>query len=212
MFKWQSLYPLLLLVLGIITYFITLRYKIRTSSRSKEEILEEFFEKELEASQVVRGTLPQELFIPINTEAIPASPDVELESLYQKVLTIGKLPMVNLKEKSNRDLKKLYGINHLDTLITYEKNYDTFIDILIKYGTILNEKNYTEAAQLTLEYALDYGCDRSRPYFILAELYSKQKNTTRLTRLKVLAQTKLLTSPYLSKVLHHIDELQETCK
>ena len=208
MFDGKSLVPILLLVLGIITFFITLRHKITSSSYSSKKGINDFIEREQRASQVKRGSLPETLFIRIPKEAIPSCVDPECIRVYDKLMTFIKLPLVKLKGKSNTQLKEEYGINHLEELITFEKNYDTFMDILIKYGTILFEKNYIQEARKVLELAISYECDYSRAYITLGRLYKLEQDQEALQQLISLVQMHFKDSPYLKKVMRELESLQ----
>ena len=158
--------------------------------------------EEEHATQFVRSKdLPQEFFIQVDQDAFPNVAHEACQKMYQRLVYQMNQPMVNLKEHSNLELKRLYGPQIVDQVSGYEKNYFEFIDILFKYGKILYDNQYIKEAQSVLEQGILYHCDLSKCYLLLLQIYKEQKDEQAISRLKQVVEEEMKNSPFLHKVL-----------
>ncbi len=205
----RSLLPLIFLVLGVTTLFITFKMKLEKDVQKDKKSLDTFYEKELKAQFTRKKEIPSSFFISIDPARILFVNHSACKTLYEQVLTLSKRKMTNLKAYTNLQLKESYGIAQFEQLITYEKNYLTFMDILVKYGTIVYENGYVQEAKAVLETALDYQCDVSKCYIMLSAIYLKLKDKGALEYLKSAALQNMEGNYYLNKVLLRIEETKQ---
>ena len=209
MFQLEKILPLFFSVLGVITLFITFKVKLERDTKRQNEKSEAYLTQEFNALFTRKKEIPKSLFIQISLEDIPLIKDPECKLLYDQVMLHGKYKMSNLKGYTNLDLKQLYGISQFDDLVQYEKNYLTFMDILVKYGSILYEKAFICEAKSVLEGALSYNCDVSKCYFILSDIYFQENRPDLLENLALIAHQNMGDSYYLTKVLQKIESAKQ---
>lgn len=209
MFQLEKLLPLFFSVLGVITFFITFKIKLERDTKRQNEKSEAYLTQEFNALFTRKKEIPESLFIKIPLKDIPLIKDPECKLLYDQLMLYGDNKMSNLKGYTNLDLKQLYGISQFDNLVQYEKNYLTFMDILVKYGSILYEKAFIYEAKSVLEGALSYKCDLSKCYFILSDIYFKENKPDLLENLARVAQQNMNDSHYLTKVLQKIESVKQ---
>jgi tetratricopeptide (TPR) repeat protein len=209
MLELKPLLPLFFSVIGVLILFMTFRHKLERDTKREKKNLERYFTNEHHALFARKKELPETLFIKADCKSIPAVNDDDCIELYHQIVKYCNYKMTNLKGYTNLELKEAYGIAHFENITCYEKNYLTFMDILVNYGSILYEKGYTKEAVSVLETALGYQCDLSKCYMILSDIYVEQHAGNALDRLEDAAKKNMKGSYYLGKVLSKIQSAKQ---
>ena len=206
MFELKPFLPLIFSVGGVTVLFITFRLKLERDARRTKKNKENFFEREQAAAFARKKEIPDDFYIKVDFSKIPITVHEACDSYYRKVASCKNLKMVHLKGYSNLELKESFGVEHFENLAGFEKNYLTFMDILVKYGSILYENGFIKEAEVTLTQALLYQCDLTKAYILLSEIYLQFQDTKALKDLLETACQNMQGSYYLDKVVHKIED------
>ena len=199
-FSWIQ--PLICFVIGITIIGFTFKRKISDVSGSlewKEELYREhttqFYNK---------VSIPKNLLIEIDFLRYPTD---ETSLLYNDLMIIVKQPMANLKNISNKDIKQLYGPSALEKITLYEENYYSFINKSYDYSVHLYESDRIQDAQIVLEYIIEKGCDNSKVYLFLKNIYKAQNDSKeRIDKLKEHAIKNFSNPIFLNKLIKELYE------
>ncbi|WP_069997689.1 hypothetical protein [Cellulosilyticum sp. I15G10I2] len=208
MFQLERMLPLIFSVLGVVTLFITFKIKLERDTQRQNKNIRTYFTQEQKALFARKKDIPESLFIKISLQELPLNEEPECRRLYEQLRRYEHLKLTNLKGYTNLELKQAYGMAQFEDLVQYEKSYLTFMDILVKYGSILYEKAFLPEAKKTLELALDYQCDLSKCYLILSDVYFKLGESHLLDNLAQTAHRNMNGSHYLTKVLEKIEQIK----
>lgn len=198
--------PFSLYIIGILVLAFTFRRKLYQSKHSNALAWETVLEKEQQVQFTRPKALSPDTFIKVNLSHYPVVDDVECQTHYQVLKESIQLPMVDLKEYTNLELKQMYGPQMLDTISQYEANYIQFIEATIAYGKSLYEHHYIDEARKTLEQCILYNSDISSGYTLLIEIYKLQDDKLALKQLKPIIEQKMHNSPFLNKVLGYLQD------
>ncbi|MDF2878513.1 MAG: hypothetical protein K0S30_1609 [Clostridia bacterium] len=209
MFDLNAIIPLLFSALGVTTLFLTFKIKLERDAKKEKKQLEAYFKEDFNASFARKKELPESMFLKPACERLPVVDDVACQQLYDQVMACAKLKLANLKNHTNLDLKKTYGMVQFENLIEFERNYLALMDILVKYGNILYEKGFISEAKHVLEEALVYECDLSKCYILLSDIYLKLGARRALQDLKCSAEKNMKESHYLTKILCNIESANQ---
>jgi len=201
--------PLFFSAAGVLILFITFKLKLERDTKKNQKISDRYFTKEANALFARKKEIPESIFISVDFHNLPTVDDAECTLLYKRISITYHYKMTNLKDHTNLELKEAYGMAHFQDLTIYEKNYLTFMDILLKYGSILYEKGFIKEARTVLEAALDYQCDVSKCYMILSDIYLKLHARDALENLACIAKQNMQGSPYLNKVLNMLERTKQ---
>lgn len=134
---------------------------------------EAYWQKEYE-SNFARKKEPDDLdYITVDMDRIPMESDCseEEQDLYSELEKILSMPIINLSNMSNADLKLTYGIANFEKLSAYDQNYTKLIRTLNRLGNYCFDNGNTNRAKQILEYAIELGSDISTTYTTLATIY-----------------------------------------
>lgn len=209
MLQLKHLLPLFFSVAGVVILFITFRLKLERDTKKAKENLDVYLTKDFNALFARKKEIPESFFISVDFNSIPSVNNDECTQFYNQINKYADTKMTHLKGYTNIELKEAYGMIHFENLTCYEKNYLTFMDILVKYGSILYEKGFAEEAETVLKKALDYECDVSKCYMLLSDIYLKRRDSDSLETLTRIAKQNMNGSYYLKKVLNKIESAQQ---
>lgn len=200
-----TLFILFLIFLGVYTW------KLKQVKSLSDNYIEQMMEKEQQASAVRKKSI-ESLLLHIDISHLPIwdkEPILEKErtiwTQQQKSIETAKLPMINLINQKNIDLKLQYGPANFQHLIDYESNFIRFLQYIIMWGNSLYEANYIEEAIQVLEYGVNIGSDLSKNYILLADLYQTNHDIKKLTDL--LEKASNYSSPSMKKTIEYISIL-----
>ena len=192
---------LLCFLIGVLILGLTCKHYLEKTNRPKDKMdWQEALEEEHKLQYVRPTDIPSEAFITIDLTYYPMVSDKVCEEIYDRLKATIKLPMLNLKMVSNKEIKQSYGSQMIEVLATYESNYLEFMDISCEYGNILFEHNYIEEARRVLESCVYYGCSSSKCYKLLGCIYDKMQDWPAIDLLIQQAEINMEDSLFLNKV------------
>lgn len=155
-------------------FILWLHYEKRKSSREEKKRSDEFWQRE-EAANCARNKdiskLP--MFEPdMEQIPMPESSDENICYYQNRVIEQSKLPMMNLSEYSNTDLKLAYGVGNFKTLSQYDENFNDFLMNMSNLGKAYHKGELMEEAAAVYRFCLNSGSDKSTDYRALAEIYA----------------------------------------
>ncbi len=181
----------LLILASLIVFSLTLAYMLKRTKRKEEEAEQSFWERERQANSVRRKSLEHLNYITIPLETLPTSllnDDPAVAECIELLQNLSARSIVNLTGYSNTDLKLEYGTANITALSEYDQNYTLLVRTLQKWADILLEKNYPQAAETVMEFAVQTNTDVSRTYYKLAELYAAEGKQDKIDNLITTAQ------------------------
>ncbi len=181
----------LLILASLIVFSLTLAYMLKRTKRKEEEAEQSFWERERQANSVRRKSLEHLNYITIPLETLPTSllnDDPTVAECIELLQNLSARSIVNLTGYSNTDLKLEYGTANITALSEYDQNYTLLVRTLQKWADILLEKNYPQAAETVMEFAVQTNTDISRTYYKLAELYAAEGKQDKIDNLITTAQ------------------------
>ncbi|ADZ83901.1 hypothetical protein QTL86_06750 [Cellulosilyticum sp. ST5] len=191
-------------VMGIFILGLTFKQRVEKTNKQKKGDWREALEKEHTMQFVRAKTIPENLFLSVDFEKYPVVNNSSCQEIYLKLLNCAKTPMVNLKQMSNLEIKQQFGPSGLDMLTSYERNYFNFMDISYEYGSILYDNGFVKEARKVLEMSILYGCDASKCYLLLIQIYKLMNDSEALNQIKETAMKNMKNSPLLEKVLSQL--------
>ena len=159
--------------------------KKRNSSKKIAEILNE----DSEANFARRRPLPDDFyFVPdirgLNLKEYADDDKSKVAEKQARVLKLSEAKMIRLpKSMTNKEIKMNYGAANLETVTNGEEVYQMFLEALISWGEALSNIGDKADAKKVLEKAIDFGCDISRCFISLAELYLKDRDKSSADKL-----------------------------
>ncbi len=162
-----------------------MHYEKRKANREEKRRSEEFWQREENANHSRNKDISDLPFFHPDTGRIPMpQTDNENISYYQKqVQNTEKLPMMNLSQYTNTDLKLAYGVGNFKTLSDYDENFNHFLMNMSNLGKAYREADFLEEAASVYRLCLDYGSDKSTDYRALGSIYASMKATGKLISL-----------------------------
>lgn len=158
-------------IFGVLFFF----YKLSISGKKYKSEFNSYFEKEKKAQSNVKKEFPELKYIKPDYNAFPfEEKEEEISKEYRKqeiVKEMIDLPMINLSNISNRNLKLRFGSNYLNKLTEYEQNYYSFLHQLHDWVKLLIKEDKRDKAIKVLEEAIILKSDISYTYIALAKLY-----------------------------------------
>lgn len=150
-------------------------YEQRKSERLDKKASDEFWAREEEANHTRKKDISHLPLLEVKESEIPMTDSTDESILYyiDHIREIIKMPMIDLSEYSNTDLKLAYGVANFNTLSEYDENYNTFLLTLSNLARSYSRAGLYEKAKDCFELALYYGSKKRSDYVDLAEVYLK---------------------------------------
>lgn len=168
-----------------VIFVIWLHYEKRKSSKKAARMSQEFWDREEQANHARNKDISQlELFCPDEKE-IPM-PQIDNENVchYQKLVQQSlKLPMMNLSQYTNTDLKLAYGVGNFKTLSDYDENFNGLLMNMSNLAKAYSEVGFLEESASVYRLCLDYGSDKTTDYRALGNVYVKMNQSDKLHNL-----------------------------
>lgn len=161
--------PVILVFLGL------LAYKRRLQAKKQASANEDFLQRENEANSTRRKDISNLPYIKVALERLPLGVYTD-QKLFVEEAAIKRLSeerIINLSDKTNTELKLLYGPANLNSLSSYDENFTLLTQSLVRYAKRELELGHTDEARQILEYGLTIHSDISDNYTLLAELYTE---------------------------------------
>lgn len=176
-----------------IILILLIHYESRKNSKSKNQTVQEFFQRELEANTARKKDISGLSYQVIDLSRLPdvsgvPDEDGEIAAILEALTPLDGAQMLNLSEISNTDLKLTYGAANFPFLSECDARFTTFSRKLYELGWHLSEAGETQKAIDALEYAVEAGSDVGSTYRLLGTLYAGNGDGTALAALCQKAQ------------------------
>lgn len=179
------------------------------ASKNEENQSKQFWKAEHDANSVRKMDLSNLPYIHIDTEKLPfkETTDPKLLEIQATMKDLSTKKIVNLVGQSNTDLKAAYGPANLDALSAYDANFTELIRTLSNWGTYLYEQGQLQDARVVLEYGILCKTDIKNNYVLLAKIYHKNNEISKITALMKQAET--LQTLMKSSILSALKEIKD---
>lgn len=181
---------------SIIVFLLVLGRAIKKNTHAMEEEQQSFWQKERASNSVRKKPLDNLDYISIPLEQLPLTVHLEdsvVQECVEIIQTLATCKIVNLTGISNTDLKLTYGTANITALSEYDQNYTLLATTLQKWADKLISLADISSAQAVLEYAVSTNTDVSKTYLMLADIYTQQGSSQRISELITVAEK--LTTP-----------------
>lgn len=172
--------------LGLFIIFLSVAafYRKRGTAQQKEAT-ENFWNREDKANQVRRKDISNLPYINIPLEKFPIgiSDDEELIDYENDLKALATKKILNLSHQSNTDLKLAYGPANLPALSEYDQNYTALLRGIVAYAGCLVKNGFETEAVPVLEFGISIDSDIRANYTLLADIYKKQGDTSKINEL-----------------------------
>ncbi len=172
--------------LGLFIIFLSVAafYRKRGTAQQKEAA-ENFWNREDKANQVRRKDISNLPYINIPLEKFPIgiSDDEELIDYENDLKALATKKILNLSHQSNTDLKLAYGPANLPALSEYDQNYTALLRSIVAYAGSLVKNGFETEAVPVLEFGISIDSDIRANYTLLADIYKKQGDTSKINEL-----------------------------
>lgn len=172
--------------LGLFIIFLSVAafYRKRGTAQQKEAA-ENFWNREDKANQVRRKDISNLPYINIPLEKFPIgiSDDEELIDYENDLKALATKKILNLSHQSNTDLKLAYGPANLPALSEYDQNYTALLRSIVAYASSLVKNGFETEAVPVLEFGISIDSDIRANYTLLADIYKKQGDTSKINEL-----------------------------
>lgn len=169
--------------------------------------VKKFLEEESKTYIKSKDELNKIHFVKVDFSDIKFKPkSKETKEEVKNLLGYSDLKLANFKGVSNNELKKAFGSNNFNEVLSYQNNYDDmFTQLRITTESLIKDSDDKSAMKL-LSYAISMGDDVTKDYTMLADLYSKNKMRKELFSLIDYVKTNKNLSQ--KKIMDHIKELE----
>ncbi len=177
------------LILSIV-FVLWLGFEIKKHSKPNNTLSDEFWKREGDANFVRPKDISSLDYLNVPIESLPFK-DNTTEAILEvqnQILKLSQKKLLNLNGLSNTDLKYQYGARNFDELALCDQNYLIFIRTLNKWAHLLQTEGFTEDVKTILEYCIQLRTDISSTYTLLAEIYAKEGNYSKINDLILKAQ------------------------
>lgn len=155
-------------------FILWMHYEKRKADKKGKRESQEFWQREEEANHARnRDFSDLSMFCP-DASRIPM-PETEDENVtyYQKRVTdCLELPMMNLSQFTNTDLKLAYGVGNFKTLSNYDENFNDFLMNMSNLGKAYFTAGLLQESESIYRFCIESGSKKSNDYKALAEVYS----------------------------------------
>lgn len=176
-----------------------IRYEVKKTKDISDCVSIAFWEREQQANHSRNKPIDGIPKITIPLDSLPLRDNVseKRKQLQDHLIQLSTLPIMNLSDYTNTDLKLMYGVGHYNYLAECDANYLDLMNTLHELAIICeNESHITDAIAY---YESLIACDSENvlTYVRLAKLYQIQDNLAKLQELK----QKIEQSAYKNKTL-----------
>lgn len=149
--------PIFAGVIGVIIIFLVCAWRIKKGLHHRHHQWDAFWSQEREAAFTTKSHFPTSLLLTIDRDKIPYIENENYQQAYNKLLIYADHKMVYLNNLSNLEIKKQYGVNYFNELITYEETFYYFMNELMQYADLLREGDFLSESLQVLEYVFSFG-------------------------------------------------------
>lgn len=201
--------PIPFFLIIFIAFIAVFTYKTKQTRKEFEKERKEFWDQETQSNFTRKKSIEDLLYIKVDLNQLPineTTTDNKLKEIQEKIKSGSQLTMVDLRNKSNTDLKLSYGYANLEDLTVFESNFMSLLRTFYQWGQRLYEINAIDTAMQVLEYGIHHlNTDISHHYILLGNLYKEKGQRQKLNQLIHTAEE--LNSLMKSKIVKHLKSL-----
>lgn len=206
--------PIPIIFILFVIFILIFQHNLRKQSTTLEKSRKEFWELEEKSYFSRKEPIEPELFLKTNSESLPKNSreffqEKGKESLFlvqEKCFEVSALPMINLSDTLNSQVRLKYGAANLGLIQNYEINYNSYLTHLYKLGKGYSDMGLDNDAILFLEEAINLCSESSDHYILLGQLYKRTNDHKKLDALYQNAQG--LNTITKNKVVSALDQLK----
>ena len=167
---------------SLIVFCLWLAYQLKKSDKAASSEKKSFWDREAEANNTRRKSLEQLSYITIppsilSLTGIPGN--VRMEECLELLSTLSSQKIVNFTGLTNTDLKIQYGAPNINLLMEFDQNYTLLVRTLQSLAEELFRAGKTSDARMILEFAISTRTDVSQSYFLLADIYEQDGESSK---------------------------------
>ena len=167
-------------IIFVFIWIAVLQFKLMSASNKEAETSAAFWERERRANFTRKKPLPVDDYIKIPFDRLPFSEseteDPREQEIQEQIRSLSKEPILNVSDMTNTDIKLAYGSGNFQIISEYGQNFLLLQKFLNDWGVLLYERGDKAAAKTVLEYNLSLGCDISKSYLVLADIYKEEQD------------------------------------
>lgn len=166
-------------------FLLWLFYEQKKHQKQAKTASDDFWAREEKANQTRKKDISQLPQIHIEESDLPCIETEDESVLYyiEQLKRIIKMPMMDLSEYTNTDLKLAYGVGNFKTLSDYDETFHNFLTDLSCLGrSCFRAGLYNEAIQ-TYEMAFRFGSTKLSDYEDLAGVYLAMDKSAKVSEL-----------------------------
>ena len=189
-------------------FILWMHYEKRKTDKKQTQQSQEFWQREEKANHTRNkdfSDLP--MFVP-ERDSIPMPETTDENARYyqNKVLECLELPMMNLSQYTNTDLKLAYGVGNFKTLSNYDDNFNKLLMNLSNLGNAYSHIGMHDEAASVFRYCLDAGSKKATDYKDLAAAYAAMGSYSRIDDL--IAEAERSELPRKSNLTAHLRDIR----
>lgn len=173
--------------------------------------IEKFLEEENKTYIKSKDVLNDIKFIKVDFSDVKfKAKSSETKGEIKNLLSFSDMKIANYKGMTNNELKKKYGSNNFDDVLSYQTNYEDLLKQIRTTAECLIQDEDDKGAIAILNEAIDIGDDVTKSYTMLADLYAKNKMRKEMYHLVDTVKTNKNLSQ--KKIMNYISKLETTKK
>lgn len=183
---------LLYVLASLIILCLLIAYENKKHGKQEKDQVSAFWAREREANSTRRKPLDDLEYITIPFDTLPfhvLADDPTVSEYHQQLRTLDELKIVNFTGISNTDLKLQYGTANITVLSEYDQNFTILARTLQSWAKFLFEHGYETEAKGILEFAISVKTDVSKSYYLLAHIYQRQGQNSKIEDLIEVAKS-----------------------
>lgn len=184
---------------------------LRAAGRDNMKNLDDFLETEQQANYVRKKAIDQKYYFTPDMQRYPIKHYDSLDTNHadimkkqERVMKKSALHMIKFSpKKSNLEIKIEFGFPNLELITNYEENWSGFFRALIDWAeALIRIENFSDAEIILLN-AIKDGCDFSKAFILLADIYYNKQDRAKLKEL--LSYTQKLDSFSQNKIRSYVN-------
>ncbi|RRD96106.1 hypothetical protein EII17_00945 [Clostridiales bacterium COT073_COT-073] len=195
-----------------LTFLFLWTYNSRKQQKKYQAEKDAFWEKEKESLVVRKKEIPANLYYQPNIHPLHF-PKLELdpataakyEKLTKQLINSADLPMLNLNNLSNTEIRLNFGTANQPVITQAEENYEAFLGFLYEYALLMQSQDCIEEAISAMEEAIRLNSDISKHFFLLGDLYQTVNHSVGIQKLIILAEDLPIVSK--EKTIRYLQQL-----
>lgn len=185
------MFKIIPVIISALTFVIFIRFMMKKGDNGYDKAVDEFMDRELKANNTIKN------FENLNIEYVKPSknlPFKDYEETPENKMIIKKQKLVKRKidlemikipsNLTNTQIKEMYGVNNFDRISMLEDHFNSYVRALYEWAFELYNINNIYDCKKILEEAYRLEANISQVYILLANIYFKENDKSKLIKLK----------------------------